>query len=47
MKLDKIVVASGNEVKIAEIKAIFKDAEIVSMGELGFTDEIEIGRAHV
>ena len=41
MKLDKIVVASGNEGKIAEIKAIFKDAEIVSMGELGFTDEIE------
>ncbi len=41
MKLDKIVVASGNEGKIAEIKAIFKGAEIVSMGELGFTDEIE------
>ncbi len=41
MKYDKIVVASGNEGKIAEIKAIFKDAEIVSMRELGFDEEIE------
>ncbi len=41
MKLEKIVVASGNEGKIAEIKAIFKGVEIVSMAELGFTDDIE------
>ena len=41
MKLEKIVVASSNEGKIAEIKSIFTDVEIVSMQELGFTDEIE------
>lgn len=41
MKLDKIAVASGNKDKIAEIKAIFKGVEIVSMEELGFTEEIE------
>ena len=41
MKLDKIAVASGNKDKIAEIKAIFKGVEIVSMEELGFTDDIE------
>lgn len=41
MKLEKIVVASSNEGKIAEIKSIFTDVEIVSMHELGFTEEIE------
>lgn len=41
MKLKKIVVASTNEGKIAEIKAIFKGVEIVSMGELGFSEGIE------
>lgn len=41
MELKKIVVASGNAGKIAEIKSIFKGVEIVSMRELGFTDEIE------
>lgn len=41
MKLEKIVVASGNEGKISEIKEIFKGVEIVTMRELGFTDEIE------
>lgn len=41
MELTKIVVASSNEGKIAEIKSIFSDVEIVSMHELGFTDEIE------
>ncbi|MDE6667698.1 MAG: RdgB/HAM1 family non-canonical purine NTP pyrophosphatase [Clostridia bacterium] len=41
MELKKIVVASSNEGKIAEIKSIFTDVEIVSMHELGFTDEIE------
>lgn len=41
MKLEKIVVASGNEGKIAEIKSIFDGVEIVPMRELGFTDEIE------
>lgn len=41
MELQKIVVASTNKGKIAEIKAIFKGVEIVSMGELGFTEDIE------
>lgn len=41
MKLTKIVVASSNEGKIAEIKSIFPDVEIFSMHELGFTHEIE------
>jgi len=41
MDIKKIVVASGNEGKIAEIRSIFSDVEIVSMHELGFTDEIE------
>lgn len=41
MDIKKIVVASTNEGKIAEIKAIFSDIEIVSMGELGFKEEIE------
>ena len=41
MKLEKIVVASGNRGKIAEIKAIFTGVEIVSMQELGFDGEIE------
>ncbi len=40
MKLEKIIVASSNEGKIAEIKSIFTDVEIVSMQELGFTEEI-------
>ena len=40
MELEKIVVASGNEGKIAEIKSIFKGVEIIPMRELGFTDEI-------
>lgn len=40
MKLDKIVVASGNEHKILEIKQIFTDAEIISMHELGFSGDI-------
>lgn len=41
MDLHKIVVASSNEGKIAEIRAIFNDVEIISMQELGFTEEIE------
>lgn len=41
MKLEKIVVASGNKGKIAEIKAIFTGVEIISMQELGFDEEIE------
>lgn len=41
MELQKLVVASTNEGKIAEIKAIFKSSEIISMRELGFTEEIE------
>ncbi len=41
MKLTKIVVASGNEGKIAEIKSIFTGVEILSMHEMGFDEEIE------
>ena len=41
MELKKIVVASTNEGKISEIKSIFKGVEIVSMGELGFKEDIE------
>lgn len=41
MKLDKIAVASGNKGKIAEIIQIFKDAEIISMHELGFDGDID------
>ncbi len=41
MKLEKVVVASGNEGKIAEIKAIFGGVQIISMAELGFTGDIE------
>ena len=40
MKLDKIVVASHNKHKIEEIKAIFRDMEIISMHEAGFTDDV-------
>ena len=36
MDLKKIVVASSNAGKIAEIKCIFTDVEIVSKQELGF-----------
>lgn len=41
MKPTKIAVASSNEGKIREIREIFDGTEIVTMGELGFTDEIE------
>lgn len=41
MKLGKIVAASGNKGKIAEIIQIFDEAEIVSMHELGFDGDIE------
>lgn len=41
MELKKIVVASGNKGKIAEIKAIFNDVEIIPMSELGFDGDIE------
>ena len=41
MKLKKIVVASGNAGKIAEIRAIFRGVEIISMAELGFDGDIE------
>jgi XTP/dITP diphosphohydrolase len=41
MKPTKIIVASTNAGKLKEIKSIFKDTEIVSIGELGFTGEIE------
>lgn len=40
MKLDKIVVASGNAGKIKEIKQIFSAVEIISMHELGFDGDI-------
>ena len=41
MKLDKIVVASGNAGKIREIREIFTGVEIVSMKELGFNGDID------
>lgn len=41
MELDKIVVASGNEGKIREIREIFTGVEIVSMKELGFDGDID------
>ena len=41
MNIKKIIVASTNEGKIAEIKDLFTDVEIVSMGELGFNEDIE------
>lgn len=41
MELKRIVVASSNKGKIAEIKDIFKGVEIISMSELGFNGDIE------
>ena len=41
MKLERIIAASSNEGKIAEIKKIFKDAEIISMHDAGFEGDIE------
>ncbi len=41
MKYQKIAIASSNEGKIKEIKEIFRDVEIVTMRELGFTGEIK------
>ncbi len=41
MELDKIVVATGNKGKLKEIRDIFTDVELVSMGELGFNETIE------
>ena len=41
MELKRIVVASGNKGKIAEINQIFKGVEIVSMHELGFDGDID------
>lgn len=40
MRIEKIVIASGNQHKIKEIAQIFKGIEIVSMKELGFFDDI-------
>lgn len=40
MKLEKIVVASGNANKIREIKQIFSDTEIIPMQSLGFDGDI-------
>ncbi len=41
MELTKIAVATGNKGKLKEIKDIFTGVELVSLGELGFTGEIE------
>ena len=41
MKLERIIAASSNQGKIAEIKKIFKDAEIISMHDAGFEGDIE------
>lgn len=40
MELKKIIVASGNAHKIAEIKSIFTGAEIISMHDMGFDGDI-------
>ena len=37
----RIIVASGNRGKLREIAAILEDAEIVSMGDAGFSEDIE------
>ena len=41
MELKRIAVATSNKGKLKEIRNIFKGVELVSMQELGFTDEIE------
>lgn len=41
MEFTKIAVATTNAGKLKEIRDIFTGAELVSMGELGFTEEIE------
>ena len=41
MRLSKIIVATGNKGKLREIKQIFKNVEIISMDEAGFSGEIE------
>lgn len=41
MKLEKIIVASGNKGKIKEIKEIFPDVEIISMKDAGCDIEVE------
>ena len=40
MRLNRIAVASGNKGKLAEIRSIFSEVEIVSMHELGFDGDI-------
>ena len=39
--MKKIVLASGNKGKLNEIKEMLSDYEVVSCGELGFTENIE------
>lgn len=39
--MEKIVLASNNKHKIKEIKDIYKDNIILSLEDIGFTDEIE------
>ena len=39
--MEKIVLASNNKHKIEEFKDILSDYEIVTMAEMGFTDDIE------
>ena len=41
MKIEKIVVASGNAGKIKEIKNIFKGVEVIPMKDLGFNQDVE------
>lgn len=41
MELIKIAVATSNKGKLREIKEIFKDAELISMAELGFDGDIK------
>lgn len=39
--MEKIVLASNNKNKIKEIKEVFREKEILSLNDIGYSDEIE------
>lgn len=39
--MEKIVIATGNKHKVEEYKAFFEGAEVLSLKDIGFTDDIE------
>ena len=39
--MEKIVLASNNQHKVKEFKEILKDYEVVTMEDIGYTDDIE------